>query len=54
MVSGTFEPLRRAHILQVIKFLIQQPVAFRRLNLNKRMEDLTGWPLSAIILSFRD
>lgn len=23
------------------------------LNLNKRMEDLTGWPLSAIILSFR-
>lgn len=53
MMSGTFEPLRRAHILQVIKFLTQQPVPFRRLNLNKRMEDLPGWPLSAIILSFR-
>lgn len=53
MMSGTFEPLRRAHILQVIKFLTQQPVPFRYLNLNKRMEDLTGWALSAIILSFR-
>lgn len=54
MMSVTFEPLRRSDILRGIKFCIQPPMAFRCLNLDRRMEDLTSWPVSAIILSFCD